>query len=123
MRRRSRRPAPLSSLRHRTLARSRTPVPQRRGAPSSPRRAVVHTSGRALGGSPSKGSNQFRRSSRPRRVAHGPPGHHSGSARYYADRLTIRWDHIQRSQLDAAVAALQRRGYSAGTFTLTWAWD
>ena len=40
-------------------------------------------------------------------------GHHSGSARYYADRLTIRWDHIQPSQLDAAVAALQRRGYSA----------
>jgi len=39
--------------------------------------------------------------------------HHSGSARYYADRLTIRWDHIQPSQLDAAVDALQRRGYSA----------
>ena len=39
--------------------------------------------------------------------------HHSGSARYYADCLTIRWDHIQPSQLDAAVGALQRRGYSA----------
>ena len=40
-------------------------------------------------------------------------GLHSGSARLYADRLTIRWDHIQPSQLDAAVGALQRRGYSA----------
>jgi len=39
--------------------------------------------------------------------------HHSGSARYYANRLTIRWDYIQPWQLDAAVGALQRRGYSA----------
>lgn len=36
---------------------------------------------------------------------------HSGSARYYADRLTLRWDFIPPAQLDAAVAVLQQRGY------------
>ena len=36
---------------------------------------------------------------------------HSGSARYYADRLTLRWDFIEPAQLDAAVAALQQRGH------------
>ena len=41
---------------------------------------------------------------------------HSGSARYYADRLTLRWDLIQPAQFDAAVAALQQRGYA--TFVL-----
>jgi hypothetical protein len=41
---------------------------------------------------------------------------HSGSARYYADRLTLRWDFIQPAQLDAAVAMLQQRGYA--TFLL-----
>jgi hypothetical protein len=41
---------------------------------------------------------------------------HSGSARFYADRLTLRWDLIQPAQLDAAVAVLQQRGYA--TFVL-----
>src|SRR6185436_7397434 len=41
---------------------------------------------------------------------------HSGSARYYADRLTIRWDLIEPSRLDAAVAVTQQRGYA--TFLL-----
>ena len=41
---------------------------------------------------------------------------HSGSARYYADRLTLRWDLIPPSQLDSTVAALQARGYA--TFLL-----
>ena len=36
---------------------------------------------------------------------------HSGSARYYADRLTMRWDLIEPSRLDAAVAAIRQRGY------------
>ncbi|HET9267904.1 MAG TPA: hypothetical protein VFO31_07055, partial [Vicinamibacterales bacterium] len=41
---------------------------------------------------------------------------HSGSARYYADCLTLRWDFIGPAQLDAAVAVLQQRGYA--TFIL-----
>jgi len=41
---------------------------------------------------------------------------HSGSVRYYADRLTMRWDLIEPSRLDAAVAAIQQRGYA--TFLL-----
>jgi hypothetical protein len=41
---------------------------------------------------------------------------HSGSVRYYADRLTMRWDRIEPSQLDGAVAHLQQRGYT--TFIL-----
>lgn len=36
---------------------------------------------------------------------------HSGSARYYSGRLTLRWDMIEPAQLDPLVADLQRRGY------------
>jgi hypothetical protein len=36
---------------------------------------------------------------------------HSGSARYYSGRLTLRWDMIGPEQLDPLVADLQRRGY------------
>jgi 4-amino-4-deoxy-L-arabinose transferase-like glycosyltransferase len=41
---------------------------------------------------------------------------HSGSARYYAGRLTLRWDLIEPARFDAAVAVLQQRGYA--TFIL-----
>jgi hypothetical protein len=36
---------------------------------------------------------------------------HSGSARYYSGRLTLRWDMIGPEQFDPLVADLQRRGY------------
>jgi hypothetical protein len=38
--------------------------------------------------------------------------HHSGSARYYADRLTIRFDEVPPSTLDGVVDTLRQRGYS-----------
>jgi hypothetical protein len=38
---------------------------------------------------------------------------HSGSARYYADRLTLRWDRIEPSQFDSAIATIRQRGYAA----------
>jgi hypothetical protein len=38
---------------------------------------------------------------------------HSGSARYYSGRLTIRYDHIPPDRLDAVVQTLEARGYSA----------
>jgi len=41
---------------------------------------------------------------------------HSGSARFYAERLTMRWDFIDPRQLDSAVTVLQERGYP--TFVL-----
>ena len=36
--------------------------------------------------------------------------HHSGSVRYYAGRLSLRWDVLGPSALDTAVAALNERG-------------
>jgi hypothetical protein len=36
---------------------------------------------------------------------------HSGSIRYYSGRLTVRYDYIGPSQLDAAVDELRRHGY------------
>lgn len=38
---------------------------------------------------------------------------HSGSVRYYADRLTLRWDLLEAGRLDETLAALQARGYAA----------
>jgi hypothetical protein len=35
---------------------------------------------------------------------------HSGSVRYHAGRLTLRWDWLEREWLDRAIAALQQRG-------------
>lgn len=35
---------------------------------------------------------------------------HSGSIRYYSDRLTLRWDLLDRAWLDAAVAAMRGAG-------------
>jgi hypothetical protein len=37
---------------------------------------------------------------------------HSGSARYYSGRLTVRYDHLAASQLQPTMAALRRLGYS-----------
>jgi len=36
---------------------------------------------------------------------------HSGSLRYYANRLTLRWDVLDGSALDSAVAAVSQAGY------------
>lgn len=36
---------------------------------------------------------------------------HSGSIRYYADRLTLRYDWLERRWLDQAITALTERGY------------
>src|SRR5581483_10272836 len=36
---------------------------------------------------------------------------HSGSARYYAERLTVRFDAIPRESLDSALAILRARGF------------
>ena len=38
---------------------------------------------------------------------------HSGSIRYYADRLTLRWDVIRPEEMEAAIAALAERGHPA----------
>jgi hypothetical protein len=38
--------------------------------------------------------------------------HHSGSARYYSDRLTIRFDEVPPSRLDAVVDTWRQRGYA-----------
>jgi hypothetical protein len=38
--------------------------------------------------------------------------HHSGSARYYSDHLTVRFDEIPPSRLDAVVAMWRQRGYA-----------
>ena len=38
---------------------------------------------------------------------------HSGSARYYSGRMTIRYDFIAAEQLDAVLAHVERAGYSA----------
>ena len=46
---------------------------------------------------------------------------HSGSVRYYAGRLTMRWDVLDPSSLDAAVAALGRRG--TRVFALLEPWE
>src|SRR5438552_2779235 len=38
-------------------------------------------------------------------------GLHSGSIRYYADRLTLRYDLLQPGWLDTAITTLAARGY------------
>ena len=46
---------------------------------------------------------------------------HSGSVRYYAGRLTMRWDTIDAASLDAALAALDERGIHV--FALLESWE
>jgi hypothetical protein len=46
---------------------------------------------------------------------------HSGSVRYHAGRLTLRWDWMEPEWLDRAIAALHERG--APTFLLLETWE
>ena len=46
---------------------------------------------------------------------------HSGSVRYYSDRLTLRWDLLDSQWLDRAVAFLQAKGYHP--FVLLEEWE
>ncbi len=46
---------------------------------------------------------------------------HSGSVRYHAGRLTLRWDWLEPEWLDVAIATLQKRGVP--TYVLLEAWE
>jgi hypothetical protein len=47
-------------------------------------------------------------------------GRESGSLRYYAGRLTLRWDMVDRSSLDTVLEELRQKGYPPFFVLETW---